>query len=158
MTSLAIRTVVIGVRSSWETSETNRRCSRLSSSSWRICFCRLEAIWLNEVARRARSSSPVTRMPLLELPGGEPLGDAARHPDRGDHLPGDQPGEAGDQEQQRHAGDEHRARHQREGLALLVEGVEVVERVGVAVGRQAHLAADHDARTLGQAGDVARWS
>ena len=61
MTSLAIRTVVSGVRSSCDTSETNRRCTRLSSSSWRICFWRLEAIWLNDVASRARSSSPRTR-------------------------------------------------------------------------------------------------
>ena len=40
-TSPAIRTVVSGVRSSWETSETNRRWTRLSSSSWRIWRCRL---------------------------------------------------------------------------------------------------------------------
>ena len=33
----------------------------LSSSSWRIWRCRLVAIWLNEVASRARSSSPDTR-------------------------------------------------------------------------------------------------
>ena len=60
-TSPAIRTVVSGVRSSCETSETKRRCTRVSSSSWRIWRCRLVAIWLNDVASRARSSSPRTR-------------------------------------------------------------------------------------------------
>ena len=58
--SAAIRTVVSGVRSSCETSEVNRRCSRDISSSRRICRCRLVAIWLNEAASRARSSSPLT--------------------------------------------------------------------------------------------------
>ena len=59
-TSPAIRTVVSGVRSSWETSETKVRCTRESSTSLRICDCSASAIWLNEVARRAMSSSPET--------------------------------------------------------------------------------------------------
>ena len=67
-TSPAIRTVVSGVRSSCDTSETNRRCTRLSSSSCRIWRWRLVAIWLNDVARRARSSSPVTRSRSVSRP------------------------------------------------------------------------------------------
>ena len=59
-TSPAIRTVVSGVRSSWETSETKRRCAADMSSSLRICRCRLVAIWLNDSASRAMSSSPRT--------------------------------------------------------------------------------------------------
>ena len=61
-TSAAIRTVVSGVRSSCDTSETNRRCTRDRSSSWRIWRCRLVAIRLNDAASRARSSSPRTRI------------------------------------------------------------------------------------------------
>ena len=38
--------------------------------------------------------------PLLELAGGEPLGDAAGHPDRGHHLAGDQPGQPADEQEQ----------------------------------------------------------
>ena len=41
--------------------------------------------------------------PLLEPAGGQPLGDPPGHPDRGDHLPGHQPGEPGDQHQQQAA-------------------------------------------------------
>ena len=48
--------------------------------------------------------------PLLELAGGQPLGDPPGQPDRGDHLPGDQPGQPGDQHQQQHGGGEQRLR------------------------------------------------
>ena len=92
---------------------------------------------------------------LLELTGGEPLGDPARHPDRGHDLAGDQPGQQGDEQEQRHAGDQQRTGDEGERLLLLAEGEEVVERVGVVVGRQPDLAADHDARPLGEAGDLA---
>ncbi len=60
MTSAAIRTVVSGVRSSCETSETNRRCIRDSSSSCWILSCRFWAILLKASPSRAMSSSPVT--------------------------------------------------------------------------------------------------
>src|SRR5690606_5486740 len=59
-TSAAIRTVVSGVRSSWETSEVNRRCSCPNSSSWVICCLRLSAISLNDSASLATSSSTIT--------------------------------------------------------------------------------------------------
>ena len=74
---------------------------------------------------------------FLQVPRGQPLGHPARHPDRGHHLAGHQPGQAGDQQQQQRPGGQQRTADEREGLALLVEGVEVVERVGVVVGRQA---------------------
>ncbi len=55
-----MRTVVSGVRSSCETSETNRRCIRDSSSSCWIFTWRFCAILLKASPRRAMSSSPVT--------------------------------------------------------------------------------------------------
>ena len=55
-----MRTVVSGVRSSWLTSEVNRRCSAPNSSSWRICDWMLAAISLYDSASRATSSSPWT--------------------------------------------------------------------------------------------------
>ena len=58
MTSPAIRMVVSGVRSSCDTSETNRRCSVDSSSMRWIWSWRLSAISLNERASVAISSSP----------------------------------------------------------------------------------------------------
>ncbi len=60
MRSAAIRTVVSGVRSSCDTSETKRRCTRESSSSCRICACSALAIRLNDSPSRAMSSVPVT--------------------------------------------------------------------------------------------------
>ena len=58
--SAAMRTVVSGVRSSWLTSEVNRRCRLPNSSSWVIWRCRLSAMSLNDTANRAMSSSPRT--------------------------------------------------------------------------------------------------
>lgn len=60
MRSAAIRTVVNGVRSSWLTSEVNRRCRLPNSSRVVICRCRLSAISLKDTASRAISSSPRT--------------------------------------------------------------------------------------------------
>ena len=88
--------------------------------------------------------------PLLELAGGEPLGDPAGHPDRRDDLTGHQPGHAGDQHQQQRGGGEQGPGDQRERLLLLVEREEVVERVGLGVGREQHLRADDDRRLLGR--------
>ena len=68
MTSTAIRIVVSGVRSSCETSETNRCCTAESPSSWRIWCWRLSAIPLKEVASRARSSSPRAGIRSLSRP------------------------------------------------------------------------------------------
>ena len=68
MRSTAIRIVVSGVRSSWETSETKRCCTADRPSSWRIWLCRLSAMPLNDVARRARSSSPRVGIRSLSLP------------------------------------------------------------------------------------------
>ena len=65
MMSAAIRTVVSGVRSSWETSEVNRFCRSPNSSSWVIWSDRLWAMSLNAMARRATSSSP--RMTIRSL-------------------------------------------------------------------------------------------
>ena len=81
---------------------------------------------------------------LLEPAGREPLGDPPGQPHRGDDLPGDQPGDAADQEQQQRAAGDQGPPHQREGVLLLGHREEVVERVGAAVGRQRHLrAGDH---------------
>ncbi len=57
-----------GVRSSWLTSDVNRFCRLPNSSSWVICFDRLSAISLNDMASRAMSSSPRTGMRSLSRP------------------------------------------------------------------------------------------
>ena len=67
-TSAAIRTVVSGVRSSWLTSEVNRRCSAPNSSSWRIWVWMLPAISLYDSASRATSSLPCTGMRSSRCP------------------------------------------------------------------------------------------
>ncbi len=59
MTSPAIRIVVSGVRSSWETSETKRRCAADSSSIRAIWSSRFPAISLNVRVRVAISSCPL---------------------------------------------------------------------------------------------------
>ena len=58
ITCEAIRIVVRGVRSSCETSETNRCCSFDKFSSLEICCCSETAISLNEYPKLAISSSP----------------------------------------------------------------------------------------------------
>src|SRR6476469_1351423 len=63
-----MRTVVSGVRSSWDTSDTNRCCICESVASLVICSCRLAAMWLNEAPRRATSSSPLTTMRSCSWP------------------------------------------------------------------------------------------
>ena len=146
-TSPAIRTVVSGVRSSWETSATNRRCTRDSSSSCRIWRCRLVAIWLKDVASRARSSSPETRSRSCSWPA------ASRSATRRAIRTGvttcrvtSQVSPGHEQHQQPGRG-EHRARESRPRVAdLVVEREEVVERVGLRVGRQLDLRADDDRR------------
>ncbi len=55
-----MRTVVSGVRSSCETSDTKRRCIRDSSFSCWIWSWRFRAILLNDSPSRAMSSSPLT--------------------------------------------------------------------------------------------------
>ncbi len=84
--------------------------------------------------------------PLLQPAGGQPLGDPAGHPHRRDHLPGDQPADAGDEHQQQAARGEQRPGDQPHRVLLLVEREQEVDRVGAAVGRQLHLRADRDAR------------
>ena len=114
-TSPAIRTVVSGVRSSCDTSETNRRCTRESSSSWRICFCRLAAIWLNDVPSRAMSSSPRTCIRSSSRP------DASRSATRRASRTGvttcrvTSQVSAADQDQQQRAAGDQGAAHQRTG-------------------------------------------
>ena len=87
--------------------------------------------------------------PLLQPAGGQPLGDPPGHPDRGDDLTGDQPGDAGDQDQQECPGGDKRPGDQGEGLLLLLQGEQEEERVELPIGRQLHLRADHDPRSLG---------
>ncbi len=54
--SPARRMVVSGVRSSWETSDTKRCCTRESSASWVICRLTASAMSLKLRARIAMSS------------------------------------------------------------------------------------------------------
>ena len=66
--SAAMRTVVSGVRSSWDTSEVNWRCKLPYSCSWWICLENDSAIELKLMARRAISSSPSTTIRSLRWP------------------------------------------------------------------------------------------
>ena len=134
MTSAAIRTVVSGVRSSCETSETNRRCIRDRSSSCWILSWRFCAILLKASPSRAMSSSPVTFMRSCSRPGGQPLGDPGGHPHRRDDLPHDEPGDGPEQHDDEQPGGRQRALDQAERLLLLREREEVVQLVRVAVG------------------------
>ena len=68
MRSAAMRTVVNGVRSSWETSEVNWRWRSPYSSSWLICFESLSAMSLKEPARRPISSSELTTIRSRKWP------------------------------------------------------------------------------------------
>ena len=52
--------VVMGVRSSWLTSLTNRRCTVERVSSSRILCCKSDAISFMETASEAKSSVPLT--------------------------------------------------------------------------------------------------
>ena len=60
----------------------------------------------------------VHRHPLVEVPVGEPLGDLRGLPHRAHHLPGDQAGDAGQQQQQDQPADDQRALHQVERALL----------------------------------------
>ena len=84
--SPAIRIVVSGVRSSCETSLTNRCCTRERFSSWRIWVCRL---WRHGVERGGQPREVVLAArhhPLVQPPGREPLGDDGRLPHRPHHY------------------------------------------------------------------------
>ena len=69
--SAAMRTVVSGVRSSWETSEVNCRCRSPYSSSCVICLDNLSAMSLNELASRPISSSLSTGMRSRRWPAAK---------------------------------------------------------------------------------------
>ena len=118
MRSAAIRMVVSGVRSSWETSETNRCWTRDRPSSWRIWVCRLSAISLNDLRQPGEVVLAAGAHPLVEPAGGEPLGDHGRAADRVDDLPGDDLGDRPDQEDQGEAADGEGAGDEVEGGLL----------------------------------------
>ena len=147
-TSPAIRTVVSGVRSSWETSETNVRCTRESSTSWRICDCSASAIWLNDIASRAMSSSPETCIRSSSRP--DAIRSATRRASRTGVITcrvtsSATPATSSSRRARRSAAPGAAA----EGLLLLLHREEVVERVGAAVGGQHDRGADGDARLVG---------
>ena len=163
-TSAAIRTVVSGVRSSCETSETNRRWTRDRSSSCRIWPCSDPAIWLNDVAELGQVVLPHHGHAFLEPAGGEPLRGPGGHPDRRDDLAGHQPGDPAEQQDQRDARDGERALDQREGVGLLAEREQVVQLVGTHV-RQRERSPDREpgdrrpvvcVRDLGVGGGLSR--
>ncbi len=72
--------------------------------------------------------------PLLETPGGQPLGDPGRHPHRRDDLAHDQPGDGPEQDDHEQPRGRQRALDQAQRLLLLREREEVVQLVRVAVG------------------------
>ena len=129
-TSAAIRTVVSGVRSSWETSETKRRCTRDRSSSCPILTCKAR----RHVVERARQPREVVLALDLhafgEMTGRELLGDRRRIANRVDHLPRDEPADPAEQQHQHQTGEQQGAPHQVERLLLLRERKQVVELGG----------------------------
>jgi hypothetical protein len=60
----------------------------------------------------------VHRHPLVEVPVGEPFGDLRGQPDGAHHLPRDQAGDAGQQQQQDQPADDQRALHQAQRALL----------------------------------------
>ncbi len=56
--------------------------------------------------------------PLLEPAGREPLRDPPGHPDRGDDLPGDQPGDSAEQDDQQQPSGDQGALYDVQGLLL----------------------------------------
>ena len=106
---------------------------------------RLEAVG-HAVERRREQGEVVLaagRHPLVELAGGQALGDLARAPHRRDDLAGDDPGDGADEEGQDDAGDDEGVADQPHRRHLLLHRVDEVEVVGAGVG---HLddAADDD--------------
>ena len=85
--------------------------------------------------------------PLLEPPGGQPLGDPGRHPHGRHDLPHHQPGDRPEKDDDEEPGRRQRALDQAQRLLLLREREEVVQLVRVAV-RVVDLLAD-DQRRLG---------
>ena len=75
-TSAAIRTVVSGVRSSWETSEMNRRCTCANSSSCRICAWRFG----HPVERPGRGAPGRPRRAPASAPGSRPAASRSATP------------------------------------------------------------------------------
>ena len=145
-----MRTVVSGVRSSCDTSETNRRCTRERSSSRRIWLCSASAIELKLEPSRAISSSPLTVRRSSRRPLARRAAVRAAARTGSDDLPRDQAGDEGEQADEQQPGDGGGAPHQAQRLALGGEREHVEEPVVAAQLRQAHRRAD-DERPLGRA-------
>jgi hypothetical protein len=145
-TSAAIRTVVNGVRSSWLTSEVNRRCS--GPELLELADLGLDAAG-HLVVRLGQPRHLVVAVhghAFVEVPVGEPLGDLGGLPDRPDDLPGDQARDPGQQQEQHEPADDQRALHQRERALLGVQREQQVELQVSA--RCAHRLADDQRRDL----------
>ena len=143
MRSTAIRIVVSGVRSSCETSETNRCCTADSPSSWRIWDWRLSAIAVERRREEGEVVLAARRHPLVELAGRQALGDPTRAAHGGDDLAGDDPGDGADEEGEDDAGDDERVADEVHRRDLLLHRVDEVEVVGAGV-RHLDDAADDD--------------
>ena len=134
MTSAAIRTVVSGVRSSCETSETNRRCIRDSSSSCWIFSWRFCAILLKASPSRAMSSSPLTFIRSWSRPADSRSAIPAAIRTGVTTCRATSQAIAAEQHDDEQPGGRQGALDQVERLLLLREREEVVQLVRVAVG------------------------
>ena len=109
MRSPAIRIVVSGVRSSWETSETNRCCTRERFSSWAICCWMEAAISLKDVAEAGEVVLALGLHALVEVAVGEPLRDDRRPPHRVGDEAGHDEGDRPEQQDERRAAEAGRS-------------------------------------------------
>ena len=140
-TSAAIRTVVSGVRSSWLTSEVNRRCSAPNSSSWSDLLLDARGHLVVGLREPGDLVVAVDGHALVEVAVGEPLGDVGGLPDGAHDLPGDDARDAGQQAQQGEPGQRERRLDECEGPLLGREREDQVE-LQVAPGRADRLPDD----------------
>ncbi len=128
-TSAAIRTVVSGVRSSWETSETNCCCTWERSSSSVILRSSSVAMWFIDRARPGQVLGADHGHPVVQMARGEPFRRQPRGPDRTQHLPRDQPHHGHHAHQHDQSGDHRRPLHHRQRVGLGLVGEQEVDRV-----------------------------
>ena len=143
-----------GVRSSCETSETKRCCTRERSASCLIWRCRLSAMRLNDRASVGELVVAALGQALLEVAGGELLAGLGRDPHRADDEPHDEVGDGADQQDEGEPAEQQRALHEVEGLLHVAQVVDQVELV-LAGGGHVEQRADDDPRDRCPVGLVA---
>ncbi len=150
-TSVTAVIAASGVRSSCETSATNRRASASIRRSSPTCRSSRSAVWLKISATPASSSSPLHRGPGPQVALAEPAGGAAQLAHRSQHAAGGQQGEQHRQHQRRGTGRPGQRGQRFDAVLLVVERVQPVHldagRLRAAVPPRGHqLGADSEGR------------